>query len=50
MVYDKCEHRRFNLSHLGGGIFFSDIFVEPPQASPEGGVEVIFDIVVCAAW
>jgi hypothetical protein len=48
-VEDYGQHRRFDLTHVQGGVLFADGLVEPAQTPPQRGVEVILDIVVSPA-
>ena len=46
ILEDFGENRGFDFPHLRGTVFGAQELVQPPEAAPESGVEVIFDAVV----
>ena len=48
VVHDGGEDGGLDLPHLSGAVLLPDDFVQPAEAAAQGGVEVVFDIVVRA--
>ena len=48
VVHDGGQDGRFDLPHLGSRIFLSQDLVESTQTASQGGIEVVFDVVVSA--
>jgi len=48
VIHDGWEDWRLDLPHLGGTILFPNDFVESSKAATQGGVKMIFNVVIGA--
>ncbi len=48
VVHDGGQDWGFDLSHLGGTVFLSYYFIESSETASEGGIKVVFYIVICS--
>ena len=50
VIHDGGKQRRLDFPHLRSGVLLARDLVESAETAPESGIEVVFDVIVSAAW